>query len=201
MTPSLCEAVLNTMTAEEIRAALANLRMLWLNGEVVTVKLFERLIKTLPKLRVFNLYSISETHEIGSIELTAANTWSKEFSPKYCPVGKPTPFSRCIILNEDHQQVAPGETGELYVVGPALARGYDKPELTAERFVPCPFATSADGTPERMYQTGDMARFLPDGNLEILGRCNYFVKVGLSGWQCCSLSFVLSEIMDNPTNS
>ena len=169
-TPSLLEAVLDG-GGDDLEKKLSALRTLWLNGEVVTKTLARRVLGLLPKKRIFNLYSISETHEIsaGELETLVGNTGST-----YCPVGEPADTERLYVLDEDARPVPAGTTGELYVGGDGLARGYvNLPEKTAERFVPDPFA----GGGSRMYRSGDKARMLADGNLEIMGRVDFMVKV------------------------
>ena len=104
--------------------------------------------------------------ELGGLIRSAGST--------YCPVGKPADPDRLYVLDEDARPVGEGTTGELYVGGEGLARGYvNLPEKTAERFVADPFA----GGEARMYRTGDRARLLGDGNLEIMGRVDFMVKV------------------------
>jgi acyl carrier protein len=79
------------------------------------------------------------------------------------------------LLDEAHQVVALGVPGEIYVAGVGLARGYlNRPELTAERFVPNPFSETPGG---RLYRTFDLARRLPDGNVEFLGRVDHQIKI------------------------
>jgi len=89
------------------------------------------------------------------------------------PIGRPMPNHRVYVLDEQLRLMPPGESGELCVAGPGLARGYlGRPELTAQRFVPDPYA---DG--ERLYRTGDLVRWTDDGLLEFLGRVDRQVKV------------------------
>jgi thioester reductase-like protein len=166
-TPSLMDTVLNSVEKGEIKSKFSSLNVLWLNGEVVTTKLKNRALETLPKhVRLLNTYSISECHDVASLDLRD----QEDLSSGICPVGYPIKEIELKLLDANSREVEPGQVGELYVGGPCLARGYiNKPELTAERFV------SIDGV--RFYRTGDLALIHPDGNLEIKGRCDYMVKI------------------------
>ena len=91
------------------------------------------------------------------------------------PIGLPVANTTVYVLDQKHQPVPLGATGELYLGGDGLARGYlNRPELTAEKFVPHPF--SAEGG-ARLYRTGDRVRYLPNGELEFLGRLDQQVKL------------------------
>lgn len=90
-------------------------------------------------------------------------------------IGRPIANAQLYLLDHELQPVPTGVTGELYIGGAGLARGYLKqPAITAEKFLPHPFATEPG---QRLYRTGDLARFLPDGNLEYLGRVDNQVKI------------------------
>ncbi|TAQ85771.1 hypothetical protein B7494_g5917 [Chlorociboria aeruginascens] len=169
MTPTLLAAVISQHSQLGFR--LPELRTLWLNGEVVTTDLARRAIKALPKTRLLNCYSASETHEIACGDIR--DILDKD-SP-YCPVGLPMEPENIYILNEQGQRVDAGVSGELFVGGSLLARGYlNLPETTAKAFKPDPF-NSTPGA--RMYRTGDLARILPSGSLEITGRVGAMLKV------------------------
>jgi thioesterase domain-containing protein/acyl carrier protein len=117
--------------------------------------------------RVWNLYGPTET-----------TIWSTGFrvtdGREPVLIGRPLANTQCYILNGQGQQVPVGVTGELYIGGDGLARGYlNLPELTAEKFVADPFRTEE----ARMYRTGDLARYRADGNIECLGRIDYQVKI------------------------
>lgn len=171
MTPSLLESVLN-VGGEQIGEKLSDLRSLWLNGEVVTRTLARRVLEALPDTRLLNTYSISETHEVaaGDLRKMVDNPDST-----HCPIGRLRDPELTYVLDEDQYPLPIGEPGEVYVCGGGLAQGYvNRPDTTAERFILDPFSTDAGA---KMYRTGDQGRMLPDGNLEILGRVDFMVKV------------------------
>jgi amino acid adenylation domain-containing protein len=90
-------------------------------------------------------------------------------------IGRPIAHAQVYLLDEKGCPVEPGQTGEIYIGGTGVARGYrGRPDLTAERFVPDPFSAGADG---RMYRTGDLGRLLPDGTLAFGGRLDRQVKI------------------------
>jgi len=169
MTPTLLAAVLSRHP--NIGTSLPDLRTLWLNGEVVTTELARRAIKALPQTRLLNCYSASETHEIACGDIRDI----LDSDAPFCPVGPPMEPHHIYILDDSGQRVETGVSGELFVGGSLLARGYlNLPETTAKAFIPDPF----DATPgARMYRTGDLARLLPSGLLEITGRVGAMLKV------------------------
>ncbi|MEI6412400.1 MAG: amino acid adenylation domain-containing protein, partial [Bacteroidota bacterium] len=126
-------------------------------------------IKALNKqLRYINAYGPTEY----SVCISAFEV-PKDWNESYVPVGKPIHHTEVLILDERLGLCPIGIVGELCVSGIGMARGYlNRPELSAERFVPHPFKIG-----ERMYKTGDYARWMPDGNVEFLGRIDQQLKV------------------------
>ncbi|NPC84603.1 amino acid adenylation domain-containing protein, partial [Pyxidicoccus fallax] len=111
----------------------------------------------------------------GPTEASVCATIDTDVDPRRPSIGRAIAGARVYVLDARMEPVPPGMPGELYVGGPGLARGYlHRPALTAERFVPDPFA---DTPGERLYRTGDRVRPLPDGRLEFLGRRDAQVKV------------------------
>ncbi|HSG40259.1 MAG TPA: amino acid adenylation domain-containing protein, partial [Thermoanaerobaculia bacterium] len=142
-------------------------RVAGLGGEPFPGPLAERLHALGTLERVLNLY--------GPTEDTTYSTWA-EVPPGGAPplIGRVVAGTRAYILDRGGELLPVGVPGELFLGGAGLARGYlGRPELTAERFVPDPFA--ADGG--RLYRTGDLVRWLPDGQLDYLGRLDHQVKV------------------------
>jgi thioester reductase-like protein len=125
----------------------------------------------------------SQTRLINSYGLTEATIDSTYFEraeldlpqDRPLPIGRPFANTRIHILDRNLQPVPSGVPGELHVAGPGLARGYCKdPELTAKKFIPDPFSSRLG---DRLFRSGDLARYLPDGCIELLGRTDHQVKV------------------------
>eukprot|EP00300_Choanocystis_sp_HF-7_P017701 c19805_g1_i3.p1 GENE.c19805_g1_i3~~c19805_g1_i3.p1 ORF type:complete len:996 (+),score=223.78 c19805_g1_i3:677-3664(+) len=186
-TPSLWQLVLDTVLASEqsrIRLApkLKSLKIIWLCGEVVTMELRNRSITTFPDCRFLNLYSVSECHDVAIQDLARLTDCT---TTQYAPCGQVFENVQCFVLDPETLKPVPlTQPGELYVTGPVLARGYVRDaEKTAQRFVrnhllDWEHASEEDKfTYGRMYRTGDVARFLFDGTLELMGRCDFMVKI------------------------
>jgi amino acid adenylation domain-containing protein/thioester reductase-like protein len=138
---------------------------------------------TVQEYQTFRQYCGSQTRLINSFGLTEATIDSSYFEQtdltllpeQQVPIGKPFANTQLYILDTHLNPVPVGVKGELYIGGRGLARGYwNRPELTAERFIPNPFNPTSIA---RLYRTGDLARFLPDGNIEFLDRLDYQVKI------------------------
>ena len=145
-----------------------------LGGEASRLDWIERLRALAPGCEIHNHYGPTETtvgvltYQVGP-ELPSTRTGT-------LPLGRPLPHARVYVLDGagGGAPVPVGEQGELYIGGAGVGRGYlNRPELTAEKFVPDPFADA----PARLYRTGDVARVLPDGNIEFCGRLDDQVKL------------------------
>eukprot|EP00928_Gymnodinium_smaydae_P022747 TRINITY_DN18_c0_g1_i1.p1 TRINITY_DN18_c0_g1~~TRINITY_DN18_c0_g1_i1.p1 ORF type:complete len:1364 (+),score=345.60 TRINITY_DN18_c0_g1_i1:82-4173(+) len=165
-TPSLFESLLSTVDTSFLRSL--PLQVVWFNGEVVTTKLMRQAKELLPHVSFCNTYSISECGEVAAGRIDE----EREDCPKFCCVGNLAGFvdHKLMATEGDPEPVAKGEAGELWVSGRGIGRGYTKnPTKTAEVFI------THEGVP--YYRTGDLARELHDGALEVLGRCDFMVKV------------------------
>src|ERR1019366_2634428 len=132
--------------------------------------LSQRFFEVLPDVKLHNLYGPTE----AAVDVTWYSCQPGDQS-HLVPIGRPISNTQIYILDPHGQPVPIGVTGEIYIGGVGVARGYlNRPELTAERFLPDPF--SADKT-ARMYKTGDLGRYLADGNIEYLGRNDFQVKI------------------------
>ncbi|TYZ61811.1 hypothetical protein PybrP1_002293 [[Pythium] brassicae (nom. inval.)] len=171
-TPSLLQLVLDTCPGDELQRALGALRLVWLCGEVVTIELRDRFVRLFPACELQNLYSVSECHDVSAVDLAHLSAFDSALSAKYASCGAVMPNVRAFVLDDAFAPVSIGVPGELYIGGPCLALGYlNRPEQTAQRFLD----HVVPG--ERVYKTGDRARFLPNGHLELIGRCDFMVKI------------------------
>ena len=120
---------------------------------------------------LYNQYGPSETHVVTEHRLSApSDEW-----PTRSPIGRPIANTQIYILDAGLQPAPIGVAGELLIGGANVSRGYlDRPELTAERFIPNPFD---NGSSERLYRTGDLARYRSDSSIEFLGRIDTQVKI------------------------
>lgn len=143
-----------------------NLECIASGGEVCPSSLAT---KWMQRVRLVNAYGPTET----TVTATAWSSMGLSEAPDPLPIGKPLPNCEIYILDAEMQEVPIGVQGEIYIGGDGVARGYlNRPELTEERFVAHP-----SGQPRRLYKTGDVGRYLPDGNIEFLGRTDDQIKI------------------------
>jgi amino acid adenylation domain-containing protein len=152
-----------------MRAVPASVRTVNLAGEVLSSNLVERLYEREHIDQVYNLYGPTEDTTYTSYALM------KKDGHEEPSIGSPLSNTRVYLLDQSMHLSPVGVAGELYIAGDGLARGYFmQPELTAERFLPNPFSNTGG---ERLYRTGDIARWSITGELEFLGRRDQQVKV------------------------
>jgi pristinamycin I synthase 3 and 4 len=147
-------------------ATLATMHTLTCGGEAVSPTLVERWHAG---RRFFNVYGPTETTAISLVQLCG----SEMMGARSLPIGRPLANERIYVLDAALRPVPVGVTGELYIGGAGVARGYwRRPELTAERFIDSPFRAG-----DRLYRSGDLARWLPDGRIDYQGRNDFQVKI------------------------
>jgi amino acid adenylation domain-containing protein len=165
--PSLLDAFLR----EEQAPACVSLRQVFAGGERLAPELRERFLALFPGVPLDNQYGPTEI----SIDTTRF-VCAPGQDARRVPLGLPIANTRIHLLDRRGELAPLGVAGRLHVAGAGLARGYaGRPDWTAERFVPDPFDLSGSGA--RLYDTGDLARRLPDGVLDFLGRSDQQVKV------------------------
>ncbi|MGN7811046.1 amino acid adenylation domain-containing protein [Flavobacterium sp. 22076] len=149
----------------EDKISLENIKVINMAGEILPTDIVDQL--PIEKMEVRNLYGPSEDTTYSTSHLVISKT------NRTISIGRPMSNTQAWILNESLLPVPVGISGKLYLSGEGVTRGYlNKPELTAEKFVTNPFIEN-----ERMYDTGDLAYWLPDGNIEFLGRKDHQVKI------------------------
>ncbi|MCP2012795.1 non-ribosomal peptide synthetase, partial [Duganella violaceipulchra] len=153
--------------------ALASLRRVFLGGEPISMAHIAPLARQYPQMTLVNSYGPTEcTDVVAACRIDHARGEGVDWTP---PIGRPIANTELYVLDAQRQPVPIGVTGELYIGGAGVGRGYlNRPELNAERFIADPFS----GRPgARLYRTGDLVRWLPDGHLDYLGRNDFQVKI------------------------
>jgi acyl-coenzyme A synthetase/AMP-(fatty) acid ligase len=162
LTPSLLRALASDASSLEV---LGRLKTILVGGEALPASLVASLPQSFSG-ELYNMYGPTET----AIWSTVYRVQEQRNS---IPIGKPIANTQVYVLDSQLQLVPPGGIGNLFIGGDGVVRGYfNRPELTAERFIGNPFRLG-----DRIYRTGDLARFLPDGNLEFVGRADFQVKI------------------------
>ncbi|WP_170137231.1 MULTISPECIES: non-ribosomal peptide synthetase [Cysteiniphilum] len=158
-------------------------------GEVLNTKILQKLIA---QEYFMNAYGLTETSVCSTIHKFNRNSLNNN-------IGKSIDNNKCYVVDIYNNLVPIGVIGELYIGGAGLARGYlNKPELTAEKFIPNPFATETDKANgyDRLYKTGDLVRWLHNGDLEYIGRHDKQVKVRGFRIELAEIEHALSNIKD-----
>src|SRR5438270_2937861 len=167
--PSMLEIFLEERGAGECR----NLKRVICSGEALSSELRRKYYRKL-EAGLHNLYGPTE----AAVDVTSYACGEEDHGTATVPIGKPISNLQMYVLDEDMELAPAGGAGELYIGGIGVGRGYlNRPDLTAERFIPNPIARSNSAAGERLYRTGDQARWLGDGNLEFLGRLDQKVKI------------------------
>ena len=158
-------------TFAESNITSTTVRYVIFGGEALNPGKLQYWKQTYQNTRLVNMYGITET----TVHVTYREIEWEHIEGGQSIIGKPIPTLNIYILNQEKSLAPIGVAGELYVGGSGLARGYlNQPELTAEKFIKDPFSTNPNA---RLYKTGDLGRWLPDGNIEYLGRIDDQVKI------------------------
>jgi amino acid adenylation domain-containing protein len=166
----LVPSLLRVLLEEPELKSCDTLQRVFCGGEVLPEELQREFYARLATATLHNLYGPTE----ACIDATF-RVCGREHTRENATIGRPISNTQTYILDETLKPVAVGVPGQLYIAGAGLARGYlGRPELTAERFIPNPYATTAGA---RLYVTGDKARYLGGGEIEYLGRVDQQVKL------------------------
>ncbi len=168
-TPALIIPFMEYVYNEQL--PIDNLRLLIIGGDACRVENYRKLfVRYGDKLRIVNVYGVTEVAIDSSYYEEIVENLPGSGN---VPIGKPLPNTKMYVLGQDLELKPIGVYGELYIGGDSLARGYlNRPELTDERFIPNPYVPG-----ERLYKTGDVVRWMADGNLEFVGRDDFQVKI------------------------
>jgi amino acid adenylation domain-containing protein/non-ribosomal peptide synthase protein (TIGR01720 family) len=169
--PSHLNALLTASHPEKILPR----KYLILGGEALSWQLVEKIRQYAPSCQILNHYGPTET-TVGVLTYPVHERMRDK--SETVPLGRAIANTQVYILDHYLQPVPIGVPGELYIGGDSVARGYlNQPQLTAEKFITIEHLGGQDVYPTRVYKTGDLARYLPDGNIEFLGRIDHQVKI------------------------
>ncbi|NET44334.1 amino acid adenylation domain-containing protein, partial [Okeania sp. SIO2B3] len=159
------------LMVEEQLENLKPLKQLLAGGDVLSITHVQKVVEQLEGCQLINGYGPTENTTFTCCFPVKANSQIE----KSVPIGKPISNTQVYILDANNQPVPIGVPGELHIGGDGLATGYhNRPELTAAKFIANPFD---DSNTTKLYKTGDLVRYLPDGNIEFLGRIDNQVKI------------------------
>ncbi|NOQ27711.1 MAG: amino acid adenylation domain-containing protein, partial [Bacteroidales bacterium] len=168
--PSMLNAFLEELESKAIER-LCSLKFVFSSGEALsnnTVSRFNQLLLPENKTKLINLYGPTE----ATIDVSYFNCYNQT-TLDIVPIGKPIDNVKLYVVSKDENLSPIGVAGELYIGGDCLSRGYlNNDKLTSEKFIINPFDTTS-----KVYKTGDLVRWLPDGNIEFLGRIDHQVKI------------------------
>ena len=167
-------SMLSSLISVGVWQATKHLRYVFCSGEALPVSLANKFTTLTPAVALVNLYGPTE----AAIDVSHYTIEGK-IEQANVPIGRPIQNIQLMILDKQHNQLPVGVTGELYISGVGLARGYlNRDDLTGKSFLSNPHAKQESDTHyRRMYKTGDMARWLADGTIEYLGRNDHQVKI------------------------
>ncbi|MFN6534745.1 MAG: amino acid adenylation domain-containing protein [Nostoc sp. EkiNYC01] len=166
----LTSALFNLMI-DTMPQGLLGIKQLMIGGEAVSLTHVRRALELLPGTQIINGYGPSECTVFTCCYQIPQQLQTNIES---IPIGRPIANTQVYILDKNLQPVPVGVPGELHIGGAGLARGYlNRPELTNQKFIPNPFEVEES----RLYKTGDLVRYLPDGNIQYLGRIDNQVKI------------------------
>lgn len=159
------------LMVDEQLSDLKQLKQIIVGGDVLSVPHVSKLLQAAPKLKLINAYGPTENTVLACCyQVTDISNINAAI-----PIGRPIANTQVYLLDSHIQPVPVGVVGEIYIGGDGLARGYfNNPELTAKTFISHPFNSQPQA---RLYKTGDLARYLPDGNIEFVGKIDQQVKI------------------------
>jgi amino acid adenylation domain-containing protein len=180
----LTSSLFNVML-EEHPASLRGVKQLLTGGEALSVSHINKALRLLPDTQLINGYGPTENTTFTCCYPISEHDYSNSI-----PIGRPIANTQVFIVDNNYQPCPVSSVGELITSGDGLARCYlNRPELTAEKFI----EVELFGKTERIYKTGDLARWLPDGNLEYLGRIDHQVKLRCFRIELGEIEAVLSQ--------
>ncbi|MFN6572321.1 amino acid adenylation domain-containing protein [Dendronalium sp. ChiSLP03b] len=193
----LTAALFNSIIDDDEKA-LSGIQQLLIGGEALSVTHVRKALENLPLTQIINGYGPTES---TTFTCCYPIPRTNEANIESIPIGRPISNTQVYILDAYLQPVGVGVPGELHIGGAGLARGYlNRSELTQAKFIPNPFVEAQGRRQEagesRLYKTGDLVRYLPDGNIEYIGRIDNQVKIRGFRIELGEIEAVLSQHED-----